>query len=116
EAGVNAFWKGLGSSASGGGISNLGANVSADSARLAFGSDSLPVVVFGTGPAGVTGTAQVITVRRWTGAAWQDISPAPAVFGVEPRIAIASNGTRFVSWLQDDGSGLQVHLLQRTSS
>jgi len=115
EAGVNAFWKPLGGSASGGGISNLGANVSAESARLAFGPDNLPVVVYGTEPVGVTGNAQ-IAVRRWTGTAWQDLSPAPAVFGAEPRIAIAANGTRYISWLQDDGLGPQVHLLQRTTS
>src|SRR5262245_61246217 len=115
DAGVNAFWKELGGSASGGGVSKLGANVSADSPRVAFGPDSLPVVVYGTAPAS-SDIPRAISVRRWTGVAWQDLSPAPAVFGFEPRLAIATNGTRYVSWLQDDGSGLQVHLLRRSTS
>src|SRR5262245_23846975 len=114
DAGVNAFWKELGGSASGGGVSKLGANVSADSPRVAFGPDSLPVVVYGAAPAS-SDIPQAISVRRWTGAAWQDISPAPSVFGFEPRLAIATNGTRYVSWLQDDGGGLQVHLLRRSA-
>ena len=113
DAGVNAFWQELGGSASDGGISKLGANVSADSARVAFGPDNLPVVTYIVRPT-ETDPPGTVFVRRWTGTAWQDLSPG--VTGSEPRIAIAPNGTRFVSWLQDDGSGPQVHLLQRTAS
>ncbi|HTO10186.1 MAG TPA: hypothetical protein VMQ51_01345, partial [Candidatus Binatia bacterium] len=115
-AGVNAFWKELGGSASGGGISKLplAGNVSANSAQVAFGSDSLPVVAYVTGPIGVTRVAAPIAVKRWTGTAWQDLSPA--VMGFETRIAIGPTGTRYLSWLEDDGSGAQVHLLQRTAS
>src|SRR3989442_7517618 len=113
EAGVNAFWKELGGSASGGGISKLSGNVSARSASVVFGADNLPIVGYGAGLSNPDDPSAV-TVKRFSGGVYQDFSPAAT--GFDPRLAIAPNGTLFVSWLQDDGAGLQVHLLQRASS
>jgi uncharacterized repeat protein (TIGR02543 family) len=113
EAGVNAFWKELGGSASGGGISKLSGNVSARSASVVFGADNLPIVGYGVGLSNPDDPSAV-TVKRFSGGVYQDFSPAAT--GFDPRLAIAPNGTLFVSWLQDDGAGLQVHLLQRTAS
>src|SRR5262245_7377832 len=117
DAAVNSFWNQLGGSASGTGISKLTGTATADHPGLAFGSDNLPVVAYSVHLDGDPDLPGQITVRRWTGTGWESLSGAGGLsLGFNPRLAVSTTGVRFVTWLQDDGNGLQVHLLRRAAT
>ena len=117
QAGVNSFWRELGGSASGNGISQLPSPGQAEAPAMAFGTDGLPIVVYAAYPGGASMAPGQITVKRWTGAAWQPLSgPGGIALGYRPQIKTAASGTLYVSWLQDDGDGVQVRLLRRLAN
>src|SRR5262249_7055306 len=67
------------------------------------------VVAYGTRPGS-------IVVKRWTGTAWQTVSPAGGLgLGASPQIRISPAGAYFVAWLEDDGLGSQVRLVTRAA-
>jgi hypothetical protein len=105
EASVNPFWQSLGGSASGNGVSQTPSPKAVFKTSVAVGSDGRPVVVYVEYPDAVASQGAII-VKRWTGAAWQTISPAGGIGqGYAPQIRISSTGIMNVAWLKDDASG-----------
>ena len=105
EAGVSPFWQSLGGSATGNGVSQTPAPKAVFEVSTAVGNDGRPVVVYVEYPDAVASQGAII-VKRWTGAAWQTISPAGGLGqGYAPQIRISSTGTMTVAWLKDDASG-----------
>ncbi len=96
-------WSALGSSATGGGISNDGAY--SLSPRVAVGADGRPIVAWESGQ-----TAKYIYVRAWNGTSWAELGPGSASGkGITPEIAgsnraeapdivIGSDGNPIVVW------------------
>jgi hypothetical protein len=105
EAGVSPFWQSLGGSATGNGVSQTPAPKAVFEVSTAVGNDGRPVVVYVEYPDAVASQGAII-VKRWTGAAWQTISPAGGLGqGYAPQIRISSTGTMNVAWLKDDANG-----------
>jgi plastocyanin len=118
-AGVNAFWKELGSSASGNGVSKSAPGIYPTSLEnVGPGPDGRPVITYSDFPPN-TETDGTIVVKRWTGTAWQTLSPASGLgIGFNPRVKVAPNGTIYVAWLvvEPGDSQAQVHLRRRTTT
>jgi hypothetical protein len=119
EASVNAFWKELGGSATGGAVSQLAPPRGlGNGVSTAAGADGRPIVVYTDSANSETGK---ILAKRWTGTAWQMISPVagindPAIEGENPQIVISPAGTLFVAWTTREPGGSKVHLRRRAST
>jgi len=118
EAAVSPFWQQLGSSsASGNGVSQTPSPKAVFDGALAVGRDGRPVVAYTEYPD--ANVAQgVITVKRWTGSAWELLSgPAGVGQGYEPQVRVSASGAIYVAWLEDDASGnTEIRLRGRTTS
>ena len=119
EASVNAFWKELGGSATGGGVSQLSPpRGTGNGVDVTAGADGRPIVIYTDSTIGEDGR---ILAKRWTGTAWQMISPAagindPAIGGEEPQLVISPAGTFFAAWSTRELGGAQVHLRRRVGT
>ncbi len=118
EAGVSPFWQQLGSSsASGNGVSQTPSPKAVFDGALAVGGDGRPVVAYTEYPD--TNAAQgMITVKRWTGSAWELLSgPSGVGQGYEPQVRVSASGAIHVAWLKDDIDGnTEIRLRVRTAS
>ena len=102
---VNSLWQELGGSASGSGLSRAPAPKAAFGARVAVGPDGRPVVAYTEYPDG-NAVQGAITVKRWTGSAWEVLGGATGIgVGYEPQVRIARDGAIYVAWLTADAGG-----------
>ena len=118
EAGVSPLWQQLGSSsASGNGVSQTPSPKAVFDGALAVGGDGRPVVAYTEYP-DANAAQGVITVKRWTGAAWEPLSgPSGVGQGYEPQVRVSASGAIYVAWLKDDASGnTEIRLRVRTAS
>jgi Divergent InlB B-repeat domain/Bacterial Ig-like domain (group 2) len=118
EAGVSPLWRQVGSSsASGNGVSQTPSPKAVFDGALAVGGDGRPVVAYTEYP-DASAAQGVITVKRWTGAAWELLSgPAGVGQGYEPQVRISASGAIYVAWLKDDINGnTEIRLRVRTAS
>jgi uncharacterized repeat protein (TIGR02543 family) len=108
---VNPLWQELGGSASGDGVSQTPSLKAAFEARVAVGANGRPVVVYTEYP-DVSAVQGAITVKRWTGSAWERLSgPSGIAVGYEPQVRVATDGAIYVAWLTADTTGnAQVRL------
>jgi hypothetical protein len=116
EAAVAAFWRELGGSATGDGVSRTAAPGAVLDVSLAVGSDGRPVVAYAES-ADVTATQGTIVLRRWTGAAWETLSGATGIgHGSAPQVRISPGGAIYVAWVHDTGDGrLELRLRWRAA-
>jgi len=109
-----AVWSEVGpGSASGGGISN---NDSLSvSCAMAIAPDGNPYAAWRDGESN-----NDIFVRRWEGSAWQEIGTGSASGGGisnnsgdsgSPSVAIASDGTPYIAWHDDDSGNDEIYIL-----
>lgn len=117
EAGVNPFWKPLGTSVTGNGVSQAGSPKAVFDASVAVGSNGRPVVAYTEYP-DANASQGAITVKRWTGTTWELLSGAAGLGqGYEPQVRVAPSGAIYVAWLKDDSSGLtEIRLRVRTGT
>jgi hypothetical protein len=117
EAGVSPFWRPLGTSASGNGVSQTPSPRMAFDGSLAVGGDGRPVVAYTEHPNAVAAQG-AITVKRWTGSAWQTLSGGSGIGqGYQPQVRISPTGAIVVAWLTDDEAGnSEIRLRVRTGS
>jgi hypothetical protein len=118
QAGVSPLWQQLGtSSASGNGVSQTPSPKAVFDGSLAVGGDGRPVVAYTEYP-NASAAQGVITVKRWTGSAWQLLSgPAGVGQGYEPQVRVSATGAIYVAWLKDDANGnTEIRLRVRTAS
>jgi hypothetical protein len=117
EAGVNAFWKPLGTSVTGNGVSQALSPKAVFDASVAVGPNGRPVVAYTEYP-DANASQGAITVKRWTGTTWELLSGASGVGqGYEPQVRVAPSGAIYVAWLKDDSSGLtEIRLRVRTGT
>jgi hypothetical protein len=116
HAGVSPFWPELGGSASGNGVSQTPSPKAVSDGSVAVGGDGRPVVVYTEYP-DPTSTQGAITVKRWTGSAWEILTePGGLGPGHEPQVQISSSGAIHVAWLTEDGGGNTVRLRVRTGA
>jgi uncharacterized repeat protein (TIGR02543 family) len=117
DAGVSPFWLELAGSASGDGVSQAVSPAEVFDAAMAVGPDGRPVVAYTEYPNAVVAFG-AITVKRWTGSAWETLGSGSDIGqGFMPQIRIASDGATHVAWLQEDGNGdSEIHLRVRTAS
>ncbi|HZI40015.1 MAG TPA: hypothetical protein VFF24_17090, partial [Acidimicrobiia bacterium] len=116
EAGVNADWRELGGSASTTGVSKTVTGNFSVSSSVAPGLDGRPIVAYSEESLSGSEGDGTIIVKRWTGAAWQTLSPVGGVGsrGFDAQIKVARNGTIYAAWLgATDGN---VHLRRRTAT
>ena len=105
QAAVSAFWQELDGSASGTGVSQAADPAAVFDTAVAVDENGHPVVVYTEYPT-PDAILGAITVKRWTGAAWQTLSgPSGIGEGYEPRVQVAADGTIYVAWLTDDDDG-----------
>ena len=112
-------WSELGSSASGGGISNNSGDSSWPS--VAVGPDGNPWVAWHDE---TPGRAEIY-VRRWTGTAWEPVGPSSATGnGISSNngdsrfvdLQVAANGQAFAAWVDSSGGNNEVYLRQWNGS
>lgn len=117
EAGVSPFWRPLGTSATGNGVSQTLSPRMVLDGSLAVGGDGRPVVAY-TEYANAVAAQGAITVKRWTGSAWQTLSGAGGIGqGYLPQVRVSQTGAIVVAWLTDDAAGnTEIRLLVRSGS
>jgi hypothetical protein len=117
EAGVSPLWQQLGGSASGNGVSQTPSPKAVFDGSVAVGSNGRPVVAYTEYP-DANAAQGAITVKRWTGSAWEILSGAAGIGqGYEPRVRVSASGAIYVAWLKDDSSGnTEIHLRVRTGT
>ena len=117
EAGVNPFWKPLGTSVTGNGVSQAVSPKAVFDGSVAVGSNGRPVIAYTEYP-DANASQGAITVKRWTGTSWELLSGASGLGqGYEPQVRVAPNGAIYVAWLKDNISGLtEIRLRVRTGT
>jgi len=109
HAGVSPFWRELGGSASGGGVSQATAPKAIFDTSVAVDADGKPVVAYAEIP-NATDTQGPIVVKRWNGTAFVPLSTIPGP-GYSAQVRISPSGTIYVAWLHDDVDGnSEIHL------
>jgi len=103
HAGVSPFWRELGGSATGGGVSRTAAPKDLFDTSVAVDAGGQPIVVYAEIPT-ANGTQGPIIVKRWNGTAFQTLGTLVGP-GYLPQVRVSASGNIFIAWLHDDANG-----------